>query len=472
MPAAPRLTDSRLANVGADEIVRAFDLLQHDFRAITERAPARFGARDWHGLARDASERLELYDRCVRPAVAGVRAALEARVEDRTLWSAIKAVYSGRIAARDDWEIAETFFNSITRRIFTTVGVDESVEFVDTDFETPPTPPVRASHGSLERAPSNAALFERILEDVPTGAPWEDLRRDAARIAERLEAVLRRRPGALRTVQHAEMLRSPFYRNKGAYLVGRLFSGAQTVPVTLALEHGARGAYVDAALFDEDDISIVFSFARSYFHVRTDRPYDLVHFLKSLMPRKRLAELYISVGYHRHGKTEMYRDLQRHLSATDDRFVVAPGARGMVMSVFVLPSYDLALKVIRDRFDEPKNTTRESVMDKYRLVFRRDRAGRLIDAQEFEWLRFDRERFSPELLEELLRIASETVSVDGGTVVVRHAYAERRVMPLDLFVRDADEAAVGAAVRDYGMALRDLAASNIFPGTCCRRTSG
>jgi isocitrate dehydrogenase kinase/phosphatase len=472
MTATPRLSDSRLANVGANAIHLAFDLLQREFDAITARAPERFGRRDWHGGARDAAERIDLYDRCVRPAVEQVTAALAERARDRALWPGLKAVYSGLIAGRDDWEIAETFFNSVTRRIFTTVGVESSIEFVDTDFESPPTAPGRAIHLSLDRAPTAAALFERILAGVDPGAPYEDLARDAARAGARLDAELRRRPGALRAVTHAEVLLGVFYRGQGAYIVGRLFSGAQTVPLVLALAHGPGGAYVDAVLLDEDDVSVLFSFTRSYFHVRTPRPYDLVHFLKTLMPRKRLAELYIAVGFHKHGKTELYRDLLSHLATTDDRFEVAPGARGMVMGVFVLPAYDMVFKVIKDRFDEPKNTTREAVMGKYRLVFRHDRAGRLIDAQEFEWLRFDRRRFSPELLDELLRIASKTVSLDGDTVVVRHAYAERRVIPLDIFVREADEDAARRAVEDYGQALKDLAASNIFPGDVLPKNFG
>src|SRR5437764_14973223 len=61
-----------------------------------------------------------------------------ARLPERSIWTGIKAVYSSLIARSPAWEIAETFFNSLTRRVFATAGVDPAIEFVDTDFDAPP----------------------------------------------------------------------------------------------------------------------------------------------------------------------------------------------------------------------------------------------------------------------------------------------------------------------------------------------
>jgi len=206
--------------------------------------------------------------------------------------------------------------------------------------------------------------------------------------------------------------------------------------------------------------------------VDVERPYALVHFLKEIMPRKRVAELYISLGYNKHGKTELYRDLHRHLAASSDQFAIAPGERGLVMVVFTLPSYDVVFKIIKDSFDYPKMTTRRQVMNRYQLVFKHDRGGRLIDAQEFEHLRFDRDRFSPALLAELLRVAASTVTVDGDSVVIQHLYTERRLTPLNLYLHQvATERAVEAVV-DYGQAIKDLAATNIFPGDILLKNFG
>jgi isocitrate dehydrogenase kinase/phosphatase len=427
---------------------------------LTRRARSRFEKRDWLGLRADAGARLDLYRAAVDPTVAHLCGLLGDRSTHRLIWVGLKAVYSGLIADRHDWELAETFFNSITRRIFATVGVDPTIEFVDTDFVNPPTRPRGAVHRTYECSGSLEAVFGQALQDARHKARYVDAAGDADRIAE----VVRRHLDG-RRVERVEVVKPVFYRNKGAYLIGRLWSGGQLVPLAIALLHSPAGIEVDAVLLEENDLSIVFSFAHSYFLVDVDRPHELVAFLRSIMPRKRVAELYISLGYHKHGKTELYRDLLQCLDASHERFATAPGERGMVMTVFTLPGYDLVVKVIRDRFAQPKTVTRREVMDKYRLVFRHDRAGRLVDAQEFEHLQFPRERFEPRLLEELLRAAGESVSVDADDrVEIRHAYIERRVTPLDLFLKDAGLEEAREAAIDFGRAIKDLAASNIFPG--------
>jgi isocitrate dehydrogenase kinase/phosphatase len=465
------ISDSRLANLGATTLHDGFEDFHAEFKAATRRARARFEHCEWQGMLADSLERLELRAKVLAQTVAAIRKLLGDRVTDHAIWVGIKAVYSSLLADRDDWEIAETFYNSVTRRIFATVGVDAQIEFVDTDFDAPPTEPHAPIARSYPQASSTAALIERILADFALDVPYEDAARDAKRVARVIESELRERRAAL-VVTRAQILTQIFYRGRRAYIVGRMYSGAHTVPLILALQNDARGVYVDAVLIDEADISILFSFTRSYFFVQADRPYDLVRFLQSLMPRKRIAELYTAIGYHKHGKTELYRDFLRHLTQSDDLFESAPGERGMVMLVFHLPSYEAVFKIIKDRFDEPKETTRQQVKDKYNLVFRHDRAGRLIDAQEFEHLAFDRARFSPVLLNEMLARAGNTVRVENDRVVISHLYVERRLEPLNLYVRYADPDSVRRAVMDYGMAIKDLAKANIFTGDILLKNFG
>jgi isocitrate dehydrogenase kinase/phosphatase len=468
---AQRLTDSRLANLSANAIHAACHAFQSQFKTITGRARARFALCDWHGMQADASERLDLYKQVVDQTVTDIHRLLEDRVNDKLVWASIKAVYSGLIADCDDWEIVETFFNSITRRIFATIGVDSRIEFVDTDFETPPTQARQSVYRVYDRAPTTAALIETILSDFQPGAAYKDLACDARRVADRIDAHFQAL-GAVHGPIRTEVATSIFYRGKGAYLVGRICRSTTVIPLALALLNTPQGVIVDAVLLREHEVSILFSFTRSYFHVEVERPYDMVRFLGSIMPRKRIAELYIAIGYHKHGKTELYRDLLHHLAASDDQFAIARGQRGMVMAVFTLPSYDVVFKVIKDRFDTPKDTTRQAVMEQYQLVFKHDRAGRLIDAQEFEHLVFDRRRFSAVLLDELQCVAAQTVVVEAEQVIIKHVYVERRVTPLNLYVREADADAARAAVVDYGYALKDLAATDIFPGDILLKNFG
>ena len=466
-----RLTDSRLANVGARVIHLAFGRFRNAFTMVTRRAQRRFETRDWAAMQTDASERLDLYKAIVDQTVGDIRATLKERVEEKIVWASMKAVYSGLIAGGDDWELAETFFNSITRRIFATVGVDPQIEFVDSDYDIPPNQAERAVYCTYQQAASSAILIETILRNLPFAGDFQNLERDAElagrEIEERLRAI-----GALRVVERAEMVDAIFFRGKGAYLVGRIFSGSHRLPLVLALLHPPRGVVVDTVLLEENQVSILFSFAHSYFHVDVRRPYDLVHFLKTIIPRKRIAELYISLGYNKHGKTELYRDILHYLAYSQDCFEIARGQPGMVMSVFTMPGYDLVFKVIKDHFGDPKKTTRQTVMEKYHLVFKHDRAGRLVDAQQFEHLQFNRERFSEALLDELRGAAGQTVVEGEGGVIIRHAYVERRIIPLDIYVRQANEEAAAAAIIEYGNAIKDLAVSNIFPGDMLLKNFG
>ncbi len=459
------------ARSGAEAIRLAFDAYQREFRQITRRARSRFEGQDWRGMQQDARERLDLYPRVITDVVADVRRILGEHAQDRALWTRMRAAYTEGIAGRTDFELAETFFNSATRRIFDTVGVDPKIEYVDSDFDAPPPPPDERVYRRYVLRESVAALVKEVLVDYAFPVPYRNIDLDARTVADAIEAE-RRAAWGTRPVEAIEILRPVFYRNKGAYLLGRVVGGNRLMPLALALLHTDGGIVADAALLTEDEVSIVFSFTHSYFHADVERPRDTIHFLKSLVPLKRVAELYIALGYNKHGKTELYRDLLRHLARSTDKFEIAPGDRGMVMVVFTLPSYDMVFKVIRDRIPFPKTTTRPDVLRKYQLVFNHDRAGRLADAQEFEHLAFARERFSEPLLAELTGTAAESVSVGDGRVVIKHLYTQRRMTPLNLYLRDADGAAAHDAALEYGQAIKDLAATNIFPGDLLLKNFG
>ncbi len=468
---APILSDSRLASLGAQTIADSYASFDGRFRIVTRRARIRFEERDWRGIAADARQRLDLYGTASLETAGAISRLLGDRVEDSAIWAAMKAVYSSLIQDRHYFELAETFFNSVTRKIFTTVGVDPTMEFVDTDFDSPPTEADQPMYRPYADPANTADLVRSILVDTGFGARFQSLDRDSTRAAAKIGEHLRR-IGALRVVDRAEVVDAVFFRGKAAYVVGRIYSGSHVIPLVLAILHHHEGMVLDAVLLAEGQVSILFSFARSYFHVDVDRPYDLVRFLRSLMPRKRPSELYIAIGQHKHGKTVLYRELLQHLASSGEKFDFARGTRGMVMSVFTLPGFDVVAKVIKDRFPAPKRATPDEVRERYRMVFRGDRAGRLIDAQEFEYLQFDRNRFTPELLSVLETECGRTVEEVDGEVVVGHAYLERRVIPLDIYLRDADPDLAKAAIIDYGAAIKELAASGIFPGDLLLKNFG
>jgi isocitrate dehydrogenase kinase/phosphatase len=460
-----------LAERAASAIFAAYLDYQREFRGISRRARVRFEQRDWRGTQSDARERLELRPRCVRRIVEELQGMLGERATDHWLWRRMRAGYASRVEPLPDRELACTFFSSVTRKVLGTVGVDPAIEFTAADEEVRPPPGATPLHRVYPRGESSEALVAAILRDQPFGAPWSDLAGDARLAGAEIDSHFQslETEGPLDVV---EMLKPVFYRNKGAYLVGRIRRGSEIHPLILPVLHEEGGLTLDTVLLTLDDAAVVFSFTRSYFQVEVDRTAELVAFLRTLLPHKPVSELYISIGYHKHGKTELFREIQEHLQHTRERFEEARGERGMVMSVFTLPSLDVVFKVIRDRFLPPKSTTREEVLHKYELVHLHDRAGRMPDAQEFEHLAFPRARFAPELLEELLRDAGETVRLEGDQVSIRHLYAERRVTPLNLFLRERDEWTARHAVLDFGQALRDLAATNTFPGDLLLKNFG
>lgn len=465
------LSDSRRANLGARAIRDAWAGFADRFRIITRRARLRFDAGDWKGMTSDNVERLDLYGAVARETARTVAGILGDRVEDRTVWAAMKAVYSGLIEERTDWDVAETFFNSVTRKIFSTVGVDPHIEFVDTDFDDPPSGPPEPVVRTHRGAGDTAALVREILVGAGFETPFVDLPGDAAAVAARIDARLAG-IGAPARVDRVEVVDPVFFRGKGAYLVGRIHAGRETVPLVIALLRPPAGIVVDAVLLTENETSILFSFTRSYFHVDVRSPHPLVNFLSALLPRKRRAELYMALGHNKHGKTELYRELRRHLATSTDRFEISAGTRGLVMVVFTLPGFDVVFKVIKDRFGVPKQVTRDQVFNRYRLVFRHDRAGRLVDAQEYEHLQFSRSRFTPELLDVLTRECGRTVHVLDGAVAIEHAYVERRVTPLDVYLAGARPADAERAILEYGQAIKDLAAGGVFPGDLLLKNFG
>jgi len=464
LPACPEI-----GNRAVEAIHAAYDRYHRGFEEITRRARERFEQRDWLGAQADATERLALYRTHVDGAVADVHDLLQDAVMERTLWAAMRARHAVDAGRRADAELAQTFFNSVTRRVFSTVGVDAAIEYLDPSGP-PPDPGAPPLFDSERVATVDAAVVRRILERFAWSVPWASLDRDADAVARLITETLDGTPA--RGPIDLDIVRSVFYRNKGAYVVGRVRRGGMTLPLVLPLLRAERGVVVDAVLMTPNEASVVFGFSWSYFRVDVPRPRELVDFLSSIMPFKRVDELYNGIGYNKHGKTELFRNIVAYLQDPDARFAFAEGDEGMVMAVFTLPAFNLVFKIIKDRFGAPKNTTRQAVMEKYHFVFVRDRVGRLADAQEFEHLEFPRRCFPDDLLAYLLGVAARTVRVEGDRVIVRHVYTERRVTPLNIFLRDADTAAAGEAVIEYGNAIKDLAAADIFTGDMLLKNFG
>ncbi len=445
-----------------------FEDYNAEFTRITRRAARHFMSRDWHAARADAVQRIELYEHHVSSAIQALRMELGAAIQDRELWIQIKQHFADQIASLPDSDFYRTFLNSITRDVFATVGVDEQIEFTATSSgRASGSVPIRVHPvgDSLQRAVSE------LLADLPFARLIGDVDAFARQICRELTPHFdsRRQSAAPQLV---EVIDAPFYRGPTACMVGRMIGDGSITPFVIVFVHGAEGLQIESVLLARSDISSLFGFTRSYFHVDLPVVSATVSLLRTFMPGNPVDELYTILGRAKQGKTERYYALRRHLAQSFDVFVHAPGQRGLVMIVFTLPSHDLVFKVIRDRFGPPKNTSRAEVMEKYRWVFEHDRVGRLVDAQEYKQLRLPKARFMPALLEELLNESGSVCHLDGDDVIIGHCYIERRLRPLDLFLRDAESAAAERALLDYGDALRELAGIDVFPGDLLLKNFG
>ncbi|GAC1670655.1 MAG: bifunctional isocitrate dehydrogenase kinase/phosphatase [Steroidobacteraceae bacterium] len=466
--ATAALKNGATAKDHAALLAEHFRLYNEEFGRITRRAALNFLAEDWHTAQLDAVARIELYELRVARGVAAIATELQSKRTDTAHWAEIKRAYEMIVARRPDSDFYRTFFNSITRDLFGTVGVNPEVEFCATSVgRASGAVPIRV----YRVAGSLPAAVREILSDLPFGAAIDDVEAAVHRVSAEIGRYFQ--TGRLSAhPESIELIEPVFYRGTQAFIVGRLIGDGSITPLVVAFTNSSKGIGIDAVMLSRAEVGSLFGYARSYFHVDLPVVSAAITLLRSFMPRKSIDELYTVLGRAKQGKTERYFALQRHLEKSIDSFVHAPGERGLVMLVFTLPSHDLVFKVIRDRFGAPKTSSREDVIERYQFVFKHGRAGRLVDAQEFKRLRLPRARFMPNLIDELLSEASQSCRIEGEDLIIEHCYIERRLRPLNLFLREADPAAAEAAIVDYGDALRDLAASNLFPGDLLLKNFG
>ncbi|MBL8388591.1 MAG: bifunctional isocitrate dehydrogenase kinase/phosphatase [Hydrogenophaga sp.] len=486
----PQRLDSTVAYDIAKAMMDGFNRHYRLFRAESARAKHRFESRDWAAQQRAQRERIEFYDLRVQECVRRLHKEFKADERPMEVWEQVKLHYIGLLVNHHQPELAETFFNSVTTKIlkrayfqndFIFVRPAVSTEYIEND-EPRALPTYRSYY------PTQASMRDevrRMIEDFDLRVPFDDLARDAGLV---LEAMRQRFDHyKLRANFQIQALSGLFYRNKGAYVVGKIINGFQEVPFALPILHNENGRLViDAALFGEDDLLMLFSFARAYFMVDMEVPSAYVQFLRSLMPRKPRAEFYNALGLAKQGKTLFYRDFLAHMRHSTDQFRIAPGIKGMVMLVFDLPSFPFVFKVIKDFYPAQKDTTREQIRGKYLLVKQHDRVGRMADTLEFSEVGFPRARFTDELIAEIQKYAPSQLEIsdrdgDGTTeVILKHCYIERRMIPLNIYLQEAFDTLqttdvqdtslrrareqITQAVVEYGNAIKDLVAANIFPG--------
>ncbi|WP_321819381.1 MULTISPECIES: bifunctional isocitrate dehydrogenase kinase/phosphatase [unclassified Burkholderia] len=472
----PKLLSSQIGFDVAQTMLEYFDRHYRIFREAAVEAKTLFERADWHGLQRLARERITSYDDRVQECVELLEDEYDAENIDDEVWQQIKLHYIGLLTSHRQPECAETFFNSVCCKIlhrsyfsndFIFVRPAISTEYLEND-EPAAKPTYRAYYPGTDGL---AATLERIVTNFQLEPPFEDLTRDIGCVMQAISDEFGQFDAAPNFQIH--VLSSLFFRNKSAYIVGRIINADRVLPFAVPIRHVRPGLLaLDTVLLRRDLLQIIFSFSHSYFLVDMGVPSAYVDFLCTIMPGKPKAEIYTSVGLQKQGKNLFYRDLLHHLSHSSDRFIIAPGIKGLVMLVFTLPSFPYVFKIIKDQFPPPKETTRAQIMEKYQLVKRHDRLGRMADTLEYSSVALPLSRLDHALVRELEKEVPSLLEYEDDNLVIKHLYIERRMTPLNLYLQNGTDADVEHGVKEYGNAVKELMKANIFPGDMLYKNFG
>ncbi|WP_194774222.1 bifunctional isocitrate dehydrogenase kinase/phosphatase [Pararhodonellum marinum] len=452
-------------------LASGFQTYMSSFNMLTLLAPKFFRERDWKGMQMNHRQRLRLYKDQIKATKVLVEQLLDEKVGDGILWHEIKEIYTATISERKDKELAETFFNSVIRKVNPNVQYSDAQMYIHEGFTACELYPEKDLYREYPPDWGLHRIMRQILTDFDFGVPYMDREKDIEYLVRGVQEVVLSR---YQTDQDTttQVLKNVFYRNKAAYLIGRTYLRGKWMPFIIPFMNGPKGVFADTLIFDPNLMSGIFSFTRSYFMVETAIPSQIVAFLNSVIRHKQIHELYNAIGFNKHGKTEFYREFLNHLDSSEDQFVVAEGIMGMVMTVFTLPSYNIVFKLIKDHFDPPKNMTRQEVREKYKLVSLHDRVGRMADTHEFENFQLPLDRIHPELMDELRRTTNSLLKIQDGMLIIEHLYTERRMIPLNIFLSMCNLEDAKIAVEEYGNAILQLAQANIFPGDMMTKNFG
>ena len=463
---------NNLAFAIAKTILNGFERHIYLFSEITLSAQQRFEQCQWSEVQAAAKARNDFYDLRVAETLDTIKQDFFIDKLDDNLWPSVKIAYVDLLTEHNQPELAESFYNSVFCHLFERKYYHNAYIFVKSSCTLAQrTPPVIYTRYS----PSEKGLYQTISDIMnrhQLNVPYENLKRDINTLIRAFRDQAHKTRYQLSDL-HFDILNFVFYRNKGAYIIGKVISPAGETPFIIPVLNNEKGGlYIDALLTEDENMAVVFGFARAYFFVDCQHPHALVDFLKKLVPHKTRADLYSAIGFHKQGKTQFYRDFLNHLDNSGDKFELAAGIKGMVMSVFTLPSYPYVFKIIKDKFSPSKNMTKQDVKGKYRLVKLHDRVGRMADTMEYSEVAFPKERFSQALLDELTKVASSILRYEDDLIIIQHVYIERRMIPLNLYLADATDEELDEAIYGYGKAIKQLIAADIFPGDMLLKNFG
>ena len=443
-----------------------YSLFYREFLQILDLAKIAFEKRDFSSSVRVSALRLSLYSLSIVDVSERLKQAYPEIHDDEEQWQAVELQYSEMVKGEYAEDIGRAYLHSLRRKIYQGEwrAADYSFAEMISSSNKFISKVVRSFEvdGSLGEEVIGEIL--RIPNFVRSYAFLED---DTQRIVQRVADNISRSSHKDHRLIRVEMINTGFYRNRGAYLVGRLiFDNDRFVPLIIALLNDETGIYVDAVLTSETYAHNIFSSTLANFHVTSTYYHEVCALLKSIMPRRPLGLHYSTIGYNHLGKVAVMSELESELVDSEAGLVTAVGSTGTVAMGFASSNSAYNLKVIRD-----KPTTQykwgefgglESVIRKYTRVHEINRTGSMLDSIIYYRVRLDRKWFSAGLLEDLLTSASDTVSLFGDDVIFKYLIVQIKLTPLPIYLENATEKQAETAITNLGYCIKNNAAADIF----------
>ena len=459
-----KASDSKKIELLAQWALCEFDLFYSRFQVITESAKTAFETRDYQASLIISKKRLSLYSDSMYKLGENLSDAFSPISRDQGLWEVIEEKYRQLVRNRYEGDLALAYIHSVRRALL--LGEWSPVDY---SFDVPSKANKNYSDFLFETFHKEAITTDLLLDilRVPGfNVQYRELKVDAMLAAQRVKGDLDDRFSTYK-IQKIEVIKGEFYRNRGAYIVGRIvLDNLSNVPLVIALLNEEKGIYVDAILTSESAAFNIFSTTRANFHVNNEYYHELSEFLHSIIPKRTLGLSYSTIGFNHFGKVAVMEELKEELLSNDGKFDFAIGFKGTVAIGFQSRQSGYNLKVIRNSPTEQYKWGMfegvPSVLEKYSRVHVINRTGSMLDNIIFYRVKLERIWFTNALLEELLNEASECVTLQGNFLFFRHLIVQRRLTPLPVYLETSSQAESEAAVINLGHCIKNNMAANIF----------
>ena len=431
-----------------ESIHRQFLEYYDEFLLIAERATGLFTAGKMDNRLQDDLLRVQLYRSATDKSVNFARKTLDETLYDRGRWEYLRQRFNNQY----NDELATTYFTSVMRKFFAPKGI--SIEFDNDGIQQKHIEPDTIVHHYpvKERTRLGKTLLAALGDSVFSESFSVQISQDADVLAEIITEQLAEKDA----LTSFELLKPPFFRGKGAYLVGQLRTTAEVVPLVISFVPSPSGITIDAALVGyQATRSFLFSSTRSAFTVSTKYYQELYSFLQRLFPGENPAYILDIIGFSHPAKIALLQQLRKILQTGEQcrYFGIGP-----VDFVFGLKGFPLVFKVLRRDLPD-----RQSVIDNFRKVHTIDRLGQILDSLDYRNLKFERNQFSNELIKKLAQEQPEDLLITADHIYFKRVYAARRIIPINEFIRSADKQEVRQILLSVGWNIKHLAAMGFLP---------